>query len=248
LVVIRLLNAQVASVPLKTKRNQRRSRDTISFVAELLRIFCSYSSKDERFREELETHLKILEHAGYIDFWTFRRIAPGGDWQKEILTGLDRANVILALVSANFLASEYCRDVEMQLALKRHRAGTAIVVPVILKTCVWKVTEFAQLQALPTGAKPVSHWRSHDDAWTDVVHGLQVRIKQLSSTGKSINTPVESSRHAQAAIARKALKEAERQVLSTALQEADGNESSAARNLGLKKSTLLDKLHKYRIL
>jgi len=214
-------------------------------VTEPLRIFCSYSSKDERFREELETHLSILKHAGYVDFWTFRRIAPGKDWRREIQTGLENANVILALISANFLASAYCWDVEMQAALERHRAGTAVVVPVILKPCDWQVAEFAQLQALPTGAKPVSHWRSHDDAWTDVVQGLRARVAQISSTRNTIRRRSETSHSATAA---QALQQAERAVFQTALEEAEGNKSLAARRLGLTRTTLLDKLHKYRIL
>ena len=149
-------------------------------MTDTLRIFCSYSCKDERFREELETHLSILKRAGVVDFWTFRQVPPGKDWQNEITKGFDQANIILALVSANFLASDYCWDIEMRRALERHRAGTAIVVPVILKPCDWKIAQFAQLQALPAGAKPVSHWRSHDDAWTNVVQELRKQLHDVS--------------------------------------------------------------------
>lgn len=167
-----------------------------------LRIFCSYSVKDERFREELETHLSVLKRAGVVDFWTFRQIAPGKEWQREIQAGFDQANVFLALVSANFLASDYCWDIEMQAALERHRSGTAIVVPVILKPCAWKDAPFAQLQALPAGAKPVSHWRSHDDAWTNVVQELRSRLTQTPSSSpnavvavpRTTEQPTDSSR------------------------------------------------------
>lgn len=79
-------------------------------------------------------------------------------------------------MSADFLASDYCYDVEMQRALARHQAGEAAVLPVILRACNWSRAPFAKLQALPRDAKPVKSWANRDDAWTNVAAGIETAV------------------------------------------------------------------------
>jgi len=125
-----------------------------------LKLFISYSHADEKLRERLHVHLAALHNDGLISTWHDRRIAPGTEWERQIDAELDSADVVLLLISADFLASKYCYDVEMDRALKLHEAGTARVVPLILRPSDWEGSPFAKLQALPKNAKPVTSWRN----------------------------------------------------------------------------------------
>ena len=99
-----------------------------------IEVFISYSHKDEALREKLGTHLSLLKRQGVIDEWHDRRIGAGQEWAGAIDEHLNSAAVILLLVSADFVASDYCYDLEMTRALERHDAGDARVIPVILRT------------------------------------------------------------------------------------------------------------------
>src|SRR4051812_25952109 len=128
-------------------------------------LFYSYSHKDEALRKKLETHLSLLQNEGVISGWHDRRIAAGTEWDGAISRNLEEAGIILLLVSADFLASRYCVDVEMKRAMERHEAGTAQVIPVILRPAYWHAAPFGKLQALPKDGKPVTTWRNRDGAF-----------------------------------------------------------------------------------
>ena len=98
-----------------------------------LRLFCSYAHEDQALLEEMRRHLSVLERSGLIAGWDDRMITAGADWEGSILEALEGADVILLLISADFLASDYCWDVEMRRALVRAAAAEALVVPVILR-------------------------------------------------------------------------------------------------------------------
>ncbi|WP_437516751.1 TIR domain-containing protein [Sorangium sp. So ce1099] len=144
-----------------------------------IRLFFSYSHKDEALRDELETHLALLKRQGLLETWHDRRIGAGTEWADQIDRNLDEADVILLLVSADFLASDYCFDKEMKRALARHDGGQARVVPVILRKTDWHSAPFARLQALPKDARPVTLWQDRDEAWTDVALGIRRAIEEL---------------------------------------------------------------------
>jgi internalin A len=138
------------------------------------RVFISYSHVDEALRGELETHLKLLHRQGVISVWQDRKITAGTDWRGQIDKNLEGAQIIVLLVSANFIASDYSWDTEMKVALRRHEQRTAKVVPIILrKVDNWESAEFGKLQALPTGGKPVTLWADRDSAWADVAKGIR---------------------------------------------------------------------------
>jgi internalin A len=138
-----------------------------------LRLFYSYARKDEALRNKLDAHLKILERRGLIAPWYDKLIDPGRDFADEIDENLERADIILLLVSADFIKSDYCYAREMKRALERHEADEADVIPVILRTTNWKGTPFARLNALPESGKPVTRWRDRDSAWTNVSEGIE---------------------------------------------------------------------------
>jgi hypothetical protein len=112
-------------------------------LAQPVEVFISYSHKDDPLREKLDTHLSLLRRQGVIAAWHDRRIAAGQEWARAIDEHLERAAVILLLVSADFLASDYCYDREMRRALERHDAGEARVIPVILRPVNWHEAPFA---------------------------------------------------------------------------------------------------------
>jgi hypothetical protein len=136
-------------------------------------IFFSYSHADEALRDELEKHLSALKRQGVIETWHDRRIAAGREFHGEISANLEAADVILLLVSADFLASDYCYDLETARAIERHEAGAAAVIPVILRPCDWHDTPFGKLQAAPRDGRPVTLWPSADEAFVDVVAAIK---------------------------------------------------------------------------
>lgn len=152
------------------------------------RLFYSYSSHDEALRSQLEKHLTLLKREGLIETWSFRNIDAGQDWKKEIDSNLESATIILLLVSADFIASDYCWNIEMKRALERDEAGDATIVPIILKACDWKTAPFAKLQALPEDARPVMAWRPRDRAWANIAAGLR-RIIQQAQQPKPLPSP-----------------------------------------------------------
>ncbi|MEA5567408.1 toll/interleukin-1 receptor domain-containing protein [Anabaena sp. UHCC 0399] len=143
------------------------------------KIFISYSHNDEPLKNELIKHLSILKRQGVISIWQDREISPGIEWDKQIKDNLQTADIILLLVSSDFISSEYCNGVEVKTAIERHNAGDARVIPVILRNVFWQLDHFAKLQALPTNATPVKSWTNQDDAFTDIAQGIRDVAKEL---------------------------------------------------------------------
>jgi len=118
----------------------------------------------------------LLKRQGFISGWHDRRITAGDEWKAEIDEHLETAKVILLLISANFIASDYCYDVEMKRSLERHEEGTARVIPIILSPCDWNGAPFGKLQALPKDAKPITIWSNQDEAFADVAKGIRKAV------------------------------------------------------------------------
>ena len=145
-----------------------------------VKLFISYSHKDEAFRKELQAHLTILERKGVVWSWSDRQIDAGREWASAIDASLESAGLILLLVSADFIASEYIWDVELKQAIARHDAGKAVVIPIIVRACVWKDAPFARMQALPRNARPIASWPDRDEAWTDVATGIRKTVEKFA--------------------------------------------------------------------
>jgi tetratricopeptide (TPR) repeat protein len=155
-------------------------------------VFCSYAHEDEAWQQKLETHLSVLRRQGLISLWHDRLISAGADWAKTIDIHLETASVILLLVSANFLASDYCYSIEMKRALERQEAGEARVVPILVRPVDWTEAPFARLQALPTDAKPIASWRNKEQAFVDVAAGIRrviADIPRLSASASRVALP-----------------------------------------------------------
>ncbi|WP_437835817.1 TIR domain-containing protein [Sorangium sp. So ce1153] len=156
-----------------------------------MRLFISYSHRDDHLREQLETHLAMLQRQGFIHVWHNRRISPGADWHDETSKEINRADIILLLISSDFLASDYCYGTEVEKALDKHISGEARVIPIILRACDWRTAPFGRLQALPREARPVTSWANLDEAWHDVALGARRVIEEIVAQRRP--TPTEST-------------------------------------------------------
>ncbi|WP_414576432.1 TIR domain-containing protein [Anabaena sp. CCY 9402-a] len=156
-------------------------------MSNTVKVFFSYSHKDEALRDELATHLSMMKRQGVIEAWHDREISAGREWANAIDDNLDIADIILLLVSANFLASDYCYDKEMMRAMERHDAREARVIPIILKPSDWSGAPFSKLQALPKNAKPVTKWADQDDAFLNVAQGIRRVVEEISQSKTSGN-------------------------------------------------------------
>jgi hypothetical protein len=142
-------------------------------------MFASYSHQDEALHDELAKHLKPLEREGLISPWHDRRITPGAEFAAVIDAELNQADIILLLVSPDFVASEYCWGKEMLRAMERHNAGEAVAVPIILRPTDWHNTPFGKLLALPKDGKPITTWPNRDDALLTVAQGIRDVVSHL---------------------------------------------------------------------
>lgn len=145
-------------------------------------VFFSYTHIDEALRDQLEIHLSGLKRQGIIETWHDRCIAAGSQIDHTISSELEAANIILLLVSANFIASDYCYDQEMKLALERHEAGEARVIPVILRRCDWHGTPFGKLMATPKDGKPITSFPDLDEGFMQVVEALKAALASMKAT------------------------------------------------------------------
>ncbi|MDQ0565557.1 TIR domain-containing protein [Erythrobacter citreus] len=139
----------------------------------MARIFFSYSHADEALRDQLETQLALMKRQGLIETWHDRRIPAGNNFEHEISSNLESAEIVLLLVSPDFLASDYCYDIEMGRALERHKTGEAKVIPVILRACDWHGSPFGKLNAVPRDGRPITQWPDRDQAFLEVVKAIR---------------------------------------------------------------------------
>ena len=147
-------------------------------------VFYSYAHEDEPLRDDLQDHLKILERRGLLAPWHDRRIVPGDAWDRRIDEHLRQAELILLLVSKSFIGSDYIFGTELEVAMQRHRAAQATVVPIIVRSVDLDPEDadalpFLALQGLPTDLRPVTSWPNVDEAWTDVARGLRATVKAI---------------------------------------------------------------------
>ncbi len=152
-----------------------------------IEVFYSYADVDEDLCNELDKHLSQLRRDGLITTWHKRQIVAGQDWTKTLDQRLNTAAVILLLISADFVASDYCYSTEMHRALQRHEDGEACVIPVLLRPVNWQNAPFEKLKPLPSDGIPVTVWHNRDAAFADVVQGIKEVLEEAQSW--SVSTP-----------------------------------------------------------
>lgn len=144
-----------------------------------IKVFFSYSHKDGKMRDELEKHLIMLKRKGIISTWHDRKIDAGESFDTEIDDNIKTADIILLLISVDFLASNYCYEIEMQTALDRDYRKEAKVIPIILRQCDWHSAPFSNKNALPTDGKCITSWQDMDEAFLNVTRGIEQVAKKL---------------------------------------------------------------------
>jgi len=222
------------------------NRKPAPLMAQAVHIFIAYARKDSALLDEFRVHLRPLERADKLRIWYDGLIEPGAEWEASIKQNLHAADIILLLVSADAIASDYFYDKEVADALDRHRKGDARVVPMIVRPCAWRTTPLAELQALPKDGKPVTSWSDRDEAFTyaaealwDMVHNiLQQREEKEEHTRREKEAAEEARRAAQ-----KAKEEAARRAEQERLQRAEEEKrrkEEAAKGMVLVKGGAFD--------
>lgn len=150
-------------------------------------IFISYAHEDELFKDKLVKHLSGLTRNGQINLWTDTVIIPGQEWDNEIKNALQQADIILFLVSADFMASNYIHTIEIENAIAKHNSGEIIIVPVIIRSCDFRSLPLKKFQALPKGNVPITKWSDEDEAYLNIVEGIKLI---LNPPKVSVTTPI----------------------------------------------------------
>lgn len=156
----------------------------------MAKLFFSYCHADEALRDRLEVHLSMMKHQGLIEMWHDRGITAGSGLDSTIKDNLETADVILLLVSADFIASWYCFSVEMKRALERHAEDSARVIPVILEPCDWHPAPFGKLLAVPKDGKAVTTWPNQAEAWADVTRQIRKAIEEMAHVAPTATIPM----------------------------------------------------------
>jgi len=157
-------------------------------------VFFSYSHADEGLRDRLEKGLAMLKRQGAIDTWHDRRIPAGDVLDSSIDAAMEAADVVLLLVSPDFLASNYCYDVEMKRAMERHECGEARLIPVILRPCDWQESLLRSFLATPKDGKPITKWADMDEAFQDVVASIRAALPKHQAKAVAQPSPAGAAR------------------------------------------------------
>ena len=157
-----------------------------------LKVFISYSHKDKNLKEQLERHLATLKSLGEVALWHDQEVEAGTEWEPQIKAALEEADILLLLVSSDFISSEYINNIELKAALKRHYAGTARVIPILLRPVHWEGTDISRLERLPKNKKAITDWgkEDEDNAFVDVAQGLSKVVASLRAERYKLNTNV----------------------------------------------------------
>ena len=155
-----------------------------------LEVFCCYAHEDQLMLEHLKKHLVPLQRQGQITIWSDSNLNAGVEWEKELHQHLESADLILLLVSPDFMASDYCYSTEMGRATEHHNEGSARVIPILLRSTLWQNAPFAKLQVVPTNGKPITNWSDRDDAFHNITEHIHHVVSELQSspTSTKVNT------------------------------------------------------------
>lgn len=150
-----------------------------------MKAFISYSHKDAVYLDRLHAHLATLRREGGISTWYDREILAGGMLDSEIIGQLKDSDLFLALVSPDFLSSNYCYEKEMGMALQLHETGSIRIVPIIVEPCDWHSTPLGKFKAIPKDGRPVAEWQNQNTAFLDIV----TELRHIVMAGKPLNSP-----------------------------------------------------------
>lgn len=193
-----------------------------------IKLFISYSHKDKEHCTELVKHLNMLEKANLVDSWEDGELLPGDNWDEVIKQNLNEADIVLFLLSIDFMNSNYIDQNEIQAAVEKHNKGEVVIVPIMLRKCFIKGTIFEKIQGLPVGMVPIlsKDWHSKDDAFYDVLEGLERIIIDLKKRQENIKLAKDKEKTEKQRIEseRRELERKEREINNIQLKELEGGE------------------------
>lgn len=155
-----------------------------------IRIFVSFAAADRKEKDRLLAHLLPLRDQGLIEPWEDRPFQPIDRWDFEIQKQLDSADLVILLITPEYLRSRFRFQDAMQSALERHESGEAKVLPVRVRPCDFESTRLATLPAVPEGANWVSHFRPRNDGFYNVAIEI---LGVLESWDRTTGSWVESN-------------------------------------------------------
>jgi hypothetical protein len=144
-----------------------------------VRIFISYSHKDEAIKNRLVTHLSALKQSGKISHWDDRQIIGGSDWDDSIKRELNTADIILLLISADFIDSKYIWEIEIKQAIERHNKKEARVIPIFCRPCDFKDMPFEKLQGFPKDAKPITTFNDDNVPLMEIAQAIRSIVEGM---------------------------------------------------------------------
>lgn len=155
------------------------------------KAFISYSHADEAYLEGLKMSLVQLQRSGALQEWSDQKIDVGSIINEVINHQLENSDLFIALLSPNYIASNYCYEKEFQRALELNTRGKLKIIPIICRPCDWKSTPFEKFLATPKDGKPISQWDSRDTAFFSVTEML----RQLLSNGSDAEMTKVGGKH-----------------------------------------------------
>ena len=141
-------------------------------------IFVSYSHLDTPAMERLRTHLAALMRDG-VSVWFDGDLDAGDQLSTGIARALRQADIFVALLSPDYLASNYCWNIEYRRAMNRRARGSMRVVAAVVRPCDWKSTRAAGFKLLPRDGRPVTRWRSADEAFLNIAEGIKGVVRTV---------------------------------------------------------------------
>lgn len=160
----------------------------------MVKVFISYAHEDEAYKDQLEIRLKPFQYNGIIDSWTDREILPGDIWDDEIKRKIEESEILLFLISPDFIASDYINKIEIKNALERFKKREVIIIPIIIRPTDISSMEISSFQAIPKDGRPISTWDNQDEAWLDVSNQLRKVIESVNSGVARLKKPSGNSK------------------------------------------------------
>ncbi len=164
MLLLNKINKEKNKAANKTKRNKSNPKK---------KFFVSYASPDLDYKNELKKHFKVLIDKNLMEYWDGKAILPGEAWDEKIKEHLEKADVILLLISVDFLNSEYINNVELKRAMERYQNGEVTIIPILVRTCDFESHYLNNLHALPEGKKPIDTWPNKDEAYVNIINHIK---------------------------------------------------------------------------
>lgn len=152
-----------------------------------MKAFISYSRKDRKDKEKFLKQLMPIREKFGLDVFHDQTVLPGEEWEQRIWKEFEESQIVFVLISDEFLNSNFCYKKEFERAIVRHEKKQIVVVPIILKTCLWKeIRQLAKLAALPDGGEPVhgGRFKSLDAGFANAIAGIDQRLSLMAASSR----------------------------------------------------------------